>query len=567
MVEKQIKKDPFNIDSKFKLAHIYEQTNRQSLANETYLKLIDNLAPVQSRIQTLGKLFTTEGKYDFALQTYTRGKKITKGGYQFNIELAEIYTFKSMDREMILEYLNLIDYSHSYMRTVQTYLSRAIDFDEDNTKVAILKEELLIKIQNDPSNHYYGEMLIWMYLQQKQFSGAIIQAKALDKRTNQKGKKVYEIANICLKNKSYTNARKAYKYIIELGRTSPYYTQSVQNNLEVSFLEITEKGSFSKVDINQVAVDYENALKYLKLALESNPGEDTLLFEIAYFYEELNKHEECIEFYKKFLDENPYSFNGWYNLGIVYNELKQYKKAVSAFDYATLIKDDFTSAYFNKGNAHFNLCEYGEALECYYKTFELEDNQPITFCYVGECYEKMENYVEAEKSFELALTLNEDIQEALIGMAIIKDKQGYTQDALPFVKKANRLYPKSSSCWYIAAEVYNKLNLFDEAYLAYSKADEFNSDNNVQIILDFSNFMAENLSIIESIDYLEKCENPRAQYRLVAYYLLLNKGKAAFIQLEKALSLDFDLHKELLDYHEEIMELPEFISLIEGFKS
>ena len=84
-------------------------------------------------------------------------------------------------------------------------------------------------------------------------------------------------------------------------------------------------------------MDYESALKYLKLALESNPKEDTLLFEIAYFYEELKKHDECIKFYNKFLDENPYSFNGWYNLGIVYNEQKNFKKAVHAFEYATLI--------------------------------------------------------------------------------------------------------------------------------------------------------------------------------------------------------------------------------------
>ena len=46
--------------------------------------------------------------------------------------------------------------------------------------------------------------------------------------------------------------------------------------------------------------DYDNALKYLILALELNPEEDTLLFEIAYFYEEMGKQDECIAFYNKF---------------------------------------------------------------------------------------------------------------------------------------------------------------------------------------------------------------------------------------------------------------------------
>ena len=312
--------------------------------------------------------------------------------------------------------------------------------------------------------------------------------------------------------------------------------------------------------------DYENALKYLKMALDFNPKEDTLLFEIAYFYEELGKKEECIDFYTRFLDKNPYSYNGWYNLGIVHNEIKEYKKAIFAFDYATVIKDDFASAYFNKGNAHFNLKEYGQALECYYRTFEHEENQAITFCYIGECYEKLGNFEEAEKSFEIALSINEEIQEALVGMAIIKDKKDKTIEAVPYIERANKLYPKNSSCWYIAGEVYSKLEWFEDAYFAYAKADEHDKEDNVQIKLDFSDFMAENLSIQEAIDYLKDYPQVECQYRLVAYHLLLGQHKKAIYLFEQCLSQDFDKHKDLLDYHEEITQLPEFISLIESFK-
>lgn len=351
------------------------------------------------------------------------------------------------------------------------------------------------------------------------------------------------------------------------------YLGEHQKSIEY-YLQFLEKGTTEGLDLvyNDIAweyeslMDYENALKYLKLALEKNPEEDTLLFEIAYFYEELNKQEECIEFYNKFLDENPYSFNGWYNLGIVYNDLKDFRKAIFAFDYATIIKDDFVSAYFNKGNAHFNLQQYGEALECYYRTFEFEDNQAITFCYIGECYEKLFNFKEAEKSYEIALSLNDDLQEALIGMAIVNDKQGRTTESLPFIEKAIRLFPKNSSCWYIAGEVYNKLARYDEAYFAYAKADEYDTEDNVQIQLDFSNFIAENLSLQEAIDYLQDKENIACQYRLVAYFLMLNQHKKALHQFEQCLAIDFEGHKALFAYHEELNELPEFISLLTNFE-
>ena len=148
------------------------------------------------------------------------------------------------------------------------------------------------------------------------------------------------------------------------------------------------------------------------------------------------------------------------------------------------------------------------------------------------------------------MSLNEDLQEALIGMAIVHDKQGRTIEALPFIEKGIRLFPKNSSCWYIAGEVYNKLERYDEAYLAYAKADEYDTDDNVQIQLDFSNFIAENLSLQEAVDYLQNKENIACQYRLVAYFLMLNHHKKAINQFEQCLVVDFEAHKALFDYHE-----------------
>lgn len=294
LIKKQIKKDPYDISYKFKQADVYEKTDRPTDAETVYQELIEELSPIQSRVQTLGKMFVAKGKYDYALETYLKGKRLIKNGYQFNLELAEIYSLKSLPREMIIEYLNLIDYSYSYMRTVQSYLSRSIDFEDDVEKVQILKEELLLRIQKDPSNQYYSEMLIWMYLQKKEFTGAVIQAIALDKRMGMKGKKAYEIGNVCMTNKSYTNARKAYKYIIEYGDKSSYYTLAVQKNLEVSFLEVTQKGSFSGEELRQVSTDFENALNELGKSNKTLKIIEQLVIIYAFYTNEPKKAEALI---------------------------------------------------------------------------------------------------------------------------------------------------------------------------------------------------------------------------------------------------------------------------------
>jgi tetratricopeptide (TPR) repeat protein len=260
LATKQIKRDPYDIDTKFLLAMVYESTERQKEADAIYQNLIDQLEPVQSRIDYLGNSFKQRGLFDYALKTYLKGRDLMKNGYTFQLELAELYNQLNQPENMIQEYLNLLDYSPSYLKTVQTYLTRAIDFAEEPEKTEMLRVELLARSQKNPDLDYYAEMLIWYYLQKKEFSGAVIQAKAFDKRKGLNGKKVFEIAKICQVNKSYDAAKKAFQYIIELGENSPYYTYAVEATLNIEFTILTERSDFSSADLELLATKYEAAL-------------------------------------------------------------------------------------------------------------------------------------------------------------------------------------------------------------------------------------------------------------------------------------------------------------------
>lgn len=257
---KQIKRDPYDIDSRFLLAMVYESTERQKEADVIYQNLIDQLEPVQSRIDYLGNSFKQRGLFEYALKAYLKGRDLIKNGYGFQLELAELYNQLNQPEKMIQEYLNLLDYSPSYLKTVQTYLTRAIDFAEEPEKTEMLRVELLARSQKNPELDYYAEMLIWYYLQKKEFSGAVIQAKAFDKRKGLNGKKVFEIAKICQVNKSYDAAKKAFQYIVELGESSPYYTYAVEATLNIEFTILTERSDFSSADLEVLATKYESAL-------------------------------------------------------------------------------------------------------------------------------------------------------------------------------------------------------------------------------------------------------------------------------------------------------------------
>lgn len=261
LTSKKFKQDPFNTNVAFMLGQVYEETERQEKANQLYDELIDDLVAVQSRITNLGKEFKVRGKYDYALKTYEKGKKLIKRGYQFQLELAEVYSLLNRQADMIAEYLNLLEYSKVYLKTVQTYLSRVIDFEEDVELVGLLKTELLSRIQKEPSEDHWSEMLIWYYLHKKEFNGAVIQTKALDKRKSLNGRKLFEIAEVCETNEAYESAKKAYQYILALGTTSPFYTKALENNLKLGFKQVTEQNSYSRQNLLDVTSDFENVLR------------------------------------------------------------------------------------------------------------------------------------------------------------------------------------------------------------------------------------------------------------------------------------------------------------------
>lgn len=260
LVNKRIKKDPYTVENQFKLASVYEETDRAVEATEIYEELIKNVQPLQSRVDDLGTLFQEKGMYDYALQTYLRGRKIMRKGYGFQLELAGLYSLLDRPADMLAEYLNLLDYSPVYKRTVQTYLSRLIDFETDTELVEMLREEILLKVQKNPEMEVYNEMFIWYYMQKKEFLGAVLQAKALDKKKNEKGKRVLEIGRVCQANGAYSEAVKAFDYVIAQGDKYPYYHIAVQNKLEVQFEELTQKKAYTKAEIQNVAQAFESAL-------------------------------------------------------------------------------------------------------------------------------------------------------------------------------------------------------------------------------------------------------------------------------------------------------------------
>jgi tetratricopeptide (TPR) repeat protein len=261
LLKKQIFQNKTNYEYKVQLGEFYEQGGDAEKANKMYDYLIDELSDDPTTILEVYQAFKGKGKNEYAYKTLVKGRKALKNNYPLNIQFAELYSLKGEVENMVNEYLDLLDFQSSYVETIQDLLGRQIDFSQDSVaEYDILRQKLLVRIQKKPNETVYSEMLIWLFIQKKNFSAALIQVQALDKREDAQGRRVFELGEICVENKEYETARKAFQYILQLGEDLQFYYQAEKALLNTRFLEVTTFRTYSTEELDATIVEYEKAL-------------------------------------------------------------------------------------------------------------------------------------------------------------------------------------------------------------------------------------------------------------------------------------------------------------------
>ena len=262
LIKKQIASNRNDLEYPVLLGQFYEDNNEQAKGQKIYDDLIGDLYPDANQIISLYTAFKGKGRNDLALQTLEKGRKLLKNSYPLNIQFAELYGSQGQNDKMINEYLDLIDYNAGYSTSIQNLLSRQFDLSSPESKeYDILKQALLDRVQKKPDNLVNAEMLIWLFIQKKNFSAALTQVQTMDKRLDEQGRRVFDLGRICVENKEYSVARKAFQYIIGLGNSNMYYYQAENALLNTRFLEVTTTRNFSKVEIDETLSEYTRTIE------------------------------------------------------------------------------------------------------------------------------------------------------------------------------------------------------------------------------------------------------------------------------------------------------------------
>jgi tetratricopeptide (TPR) repeat protein len=251
------------------LGEIHEAQGDMGEADKAYREAISSLPKSQGVVIRTANEFIRLNKLELALETYQEGKKLLDGKYPFSYEIASLHGTMGNKELMISEYLDLLVFNEAYQQTIQNALNRSINFEEDEEGVELLRTELLRRVQKNPDSIIYAEMLIWMFLQDKEFNSAYLQLKALDKRLGEDGQRMLQLAGLCTSNDEYSVAEKCYQYIADKGESNPYYTYARTGVLKSRFQKLSTVFPPDTAALEQLRADYTNTLEELGVNRET----------------------------------------------------------------------------------------------------------------------------------------------------------------------------------------------------------------------------------------------------------------------------------------------------------
>ncbi|MCU0432470.1 MAG: tetratricopeptide repeat protein [Bacteroidia bacterium] len=266
VVTRQSKRYPLDLRFRVDMARVYRAQGDEDKAKKEFNAAINAITQTTSAtaVIDLANAFLGLNETQFAVDALKRGRREMGERYNFGNELAEVYYLRKEYALMVNECLDMAAQNPSGERQqVQNRLQAWMDEDREEKVEPALRTELLRRSQKEPDNLIWSEMLMWLFMQQKDFRAAMVQAKAIDKRRKTDGTNVMELAAVARFNEEYDAAISGYDYVIGLGPGGGNYRKARTDRVTTRSEQITARSNYTRTELLQLETEMKTTLTEL----------------------------------------------------------------------------------------------------------------------------------------------------------------------------------------------------------------------------------------------------------------------------------------------------------------
>ena len=281
LFKKHVASNPSDLALKVQFYFFYKENEETDKAKKIKNEVLKHEFFDPKEIQDLLSNLLSIDEFDWAKDVVNKAKK-NLSFYPYELWLGQIYLAEGETLKALDQYLMALSKKPDLKEQIQLEIGGLFDFSTDSEEIKAVKSSFLSASQKDPSNAVYSEMLIWFFLQSKNFSAAYQQVSALEKRMKGEGAYLIEFGNTCLENQEYSYAKKAFKEVISSDLSMKF--DAKRYLLTVYFTEISTDRTYTDGELKEVIQEYESALKEPGMSLKSNVDISLEYAEILGFY-------------------------------------------------------------------------------------------------------------------------------------------------------------------------------------------------------------------------------------------------------------------------------------------
>ena len=243
-------KNRFDVDE----LSIYLIAKEEKKANRKLEDILEQLQKQPNQAYFYGKGLQDKGYPKMALLVYEEALN-KNPRLNFDYQMAQLHGELGDVKRMFDKYIDMVERTAGYLPNIKMFLAQSISADDiENENTLYLKEQLIKKIQAGGPPQL-NELLIHVFTQEKNFRGAFLQLKALDRRNAIAAGQLNSLAKIAFNANEFALATKIYQYVMNKGDADGYYQGAVLGYLSARKAE-------------QSAMDVPDDRDWLKLAEE-----------------------------------------------------------------------------------------------------------------------------------------------------------------------------------------------------------------------------------------------------------------------------------------------------------
>jgi len=298
------------------------------------------------------------------------------------------------------------------------------------------------------------------------------------------------------------NRNQAAKAINYLERMNTLGYQSGKLNWKIGELYLNKDNQFD-------SANFEEALKYLKIAETEGVNELKFKRDLAYvqlendnfnnaekLYQEIIEIDptaadylnlarikevkgnlnQAVEYYESALDLNGSQSSLYLNLGNLYQQVNDYNSAVSIYNQGIKIRNDFAPYYIGLGESYLELENFNEAKSALEKAVEINTNSYYGYYLMGQIEKERDNYNQALNYYGQSLKYNPDYVQAYLAEGQIHLEREENYRAISRFSLAVEKNPDYAESRYLLGLAYYRADMLEAARAELRKALHINDN-------------------------------------------------------------------------------------------